>query len=102
MAGKRADLSVILREVLGSKNCYFEPPASIRMSYPCIVYERSSIDPVRADDSAYIMHKRYSVMAIYEDPDDELPDRIANLPYCEHDRHYTVDNLHHDIFTLYF
>ena len=72
------------------------------MVYDCIVYERSQITVFHADNSPYQMRDRYQVTAIYKNPDSELPRRLAMLPLCTHDRHFTSDNLHHDVFTLYY
>lgn len=102
MARSRLELDGVLRELLGSSNLYFEPPSTVKMKYPCIVYERSRIDQTHADDSTYLLNKRYTVTAIYLNPDDDLPDRIAMMPLCSHDRHFVSDNLQHDVFTLYY
>lgn len=72
------------------------------MKYPCIVYERSRIEPDFADNLPYIFRDRYQVTVIDKDPDSDLPRKIAALPMCVHDRHYTASNLHHDVFNLYF
>ena len=45
---------------------------------------------------------RYQVTVIYKNPDSDLPHRLAMLPMCTHDRHFTADNLNHDIFNLYY
>lgn len=100
--GKRIELQRILENLLGSENVYFQPPSSKKMSYPAIVYERSRIESDRADNLAYRLYKRYQVTVIDPDPDSEIPDRIAKLPLCSFDRHYTADNLNHDTFNLYF
>lgn len=102
MAKSRTGLDAVLRDILGSANLYFEPPSTIKMKYPCIVYERGRMDLTHADDSVYVLNKRYTITAIYYDPDDDLPDKIAVLPMCFHDRHFTNDNLQHDVFTLYY
>ena len=99
---RRLELDAILREVLGNNNTYFEPPASIRMKYPCIRYSRSHIDTVYADNKSYLRHKRYELILIYEDADEDLPDRLMDTLTVSHDRHYVADNLHHDVFTTYF
>lgn len=100
--GKRIELHRIFENLLGSENVYFQPPSSKKMSYPAIVYERSRIESDRADNLAYRLYKRYQVTVIDPDPDSEIPDRIAKLPLCSFDRHYTADNLNHDTFNLYF
>ncbi len=99
---RRLQLHRILLEILGSENVYFQPPESTRMKYPCIVYQRNAADTKFADDKPYLKMKRYTVTVIDKDPDSKIPDKIAALPLCTFNRHYTVDNLNHDIYNLYY
>lgn len=99
---RRLELDAILRDILGNNNTYFEPPTSLQMHYPCIRYSRSHIDTKYADNKAYLRHKRYELILIYEDADDDLPDKLMETITVTHDRHYVADNLHHDVFTMYF
>lgn len=99
---RRLQLHRILTEILGSENVYFQPPESTRMKYPCIVYQRNAADTKFADDKPYLKMKRYTVTVIDKDPDSKIPDKIAALPLCTFNRHYTVDNLNHDIYNLYY
>lgn len=98
----RADLQILLENILGSRNVYCDPPESVRMNYPAIRYSRSKIDNTFANNSVYRQDNRYEVIVMYYDPDSELPGLISRLPKCSHDRSYVSDNLHHDVFTLYF
>ena len=100
--GLRLELDKILRNLLETPNVYFQPPETIKMKYPCIVYERSSANTRFADNSPYIYKKRYTVTVIDKNPDSDIPDKIAHLPMCTFDRHFTSDNLNHDVFTLYY
>lgn len=100
--GQRLDLHELLVAAVGSRNVYFQPPDGSRMSYPCIVYERERIDSEHANNKPYLHHKRYSVTVIDRDPDSPIPDRIAAFPKCRHVQHFENDNLHHDVFTLYY
>lgn len=100
--GSRLKLQTLLESVLGSRNVYYQPPASVRMNYPAIVYFRSDIENDFANDSAYIQSLAYEVIVIDEDPDSNIVMRVSQLPMCRYDRHYTSDNLNHDVFTLYF
>ena len=100
--GSRLELQTLLESVLGSRNVYYQPPASVRMNYPAIVYFRSDIENNFANDSAYIQSLAYEVIVIDEDPDSNIVMRVSQLPMCRYDRHYTSDNLNHDVFTLYF
>lgn len=98
----RLDLQTQFEEFLGSRNVYFDPPESVKMNYPAIRYSRSNINNTFANNSVYKQDNRYEVTLIYKDPDSDLPSRMSRLPMCRHDRHYVADNLHHDVFTLYF
>ena len=100
--GSRLELQTLLESVLGSRNVYYQPPASVRMNYPAIVYFRSDIENDFANDSAYIQSLAYEVIVIDEDPDSNIVMRVSQLPMCRYNRHYTSDNLNHDVFTLYF
>lgn len=102
---RRLELDTRLRRILGSDNVYFEPPASLRMKYPCIRYSRSRIDTVHADNKVYLANRRYDIIAIYQDPDSDLADRILfnneDLTFSN-ERRYVTDGLHHDVFTTTF
>lgn len=100
--GSRLELQTLLESVLGSRNVYYQPPASVRMNYPAIVYFRSDIENDFANDLVYIQSRAYEVIVIDEDPDSNIVMRVSQLPMCRYDRHYTSDNLNHDVFTLYF
>ncbi len=99
---RRIELQSLLEEILGSRNVYFQPPASLKMQYDCIRYERIRIDTDHADNLPYQLYDRYQIIAIYKNPDSDLPRKIAALPMCYHERHYTADNLNHDVFNLYY
>lgn len=97
----RLELHELLCETLGSRNVYFQPPASVRMQYPAIVYSRNSIDTDHANNSVYLQSTSYEVIVIDKNPDSEHVYNISKLPKCRFDRHYTADNLNHDVFTIY-
>lgn len=99
---KRLDLQSKLESLLGSRNVYYQPPASIRMKYPAIVYSRDDIDNRHADDGIYMQSHFYEVIVIDEDPDSEIVDKVSRLPGCRFNRHYTSDNLNHDAFIIYY
>ena len=98
----RLDLQAELEELLGSRNVYFQPPASVRINYPAIVYTRSDIDNAFADDSVYMQSHFYEVTVIDEDPDSKIVDDVSKLPTCRFSRHFTSENLNHDTFIIYY
>lgn len=98
----RLELQTLLEEILGSRNVYFQPPESLRMKYPAIVYTRDGINNTFADDESYVSRRRYSVTVIDEDPDSPIIDKVNKLQNCQFNSHFTSDQLNHDIFTLFF
>lgn len=98
----RIKLHKILVDILGNENVYFQPPESIKMSYPCIVYKRSTGDTQFANDNPYIFRVRYQITYIDKKPDSNVLEKLSDLPMCTFDRHFTSNNLNHDIFNLYF
>lgn len=98
---KRLELHEVFCEILGSRNVYFQPPASVKMKYDAIRYSRKSIENLHANNRVYGQNNAYEVIAIYRDPDSDLPVKISKLPLCRFDRHYVADNLNHDVFTIY-
>lgn len=100
--GQRLDLQALLVELLESDNVYFQPPPSIKMEYPCIVYRRDSLFKKAANNEWYIFKKRYQITVIDRDPDGLITDKVAKLPACSFDRFFTADNLNHDVFSLFF
>ena len=100
--GTRLQLQSQLEALLGSRNVYFQPPATVKMKYPCIVYSLSSIKTKFADDRPYNCQRRYQVISIDPNPDSIVPDKLAALPMCLYDRSYTADNLNHNVFNIYY
>lgn len=98
----RLELQSMLEKLLGSRNVYFQPPSSIRMNYPAIVYSRKDIDNIYANNDTYLQTKAYNVIVIDKNPDSEIVEKVSILPKCRFDNHYVADNLNHDAFTLYF
>lgn len=98
----RPDLQTLLESILGSRNVYYDPPESVKMQYDAIRYSRKKIDNRFANNNVYKQNNAYEVIVIYRDPDSDIPIKISKLPMCSHDRHYVADNLHHDVFTLYY
>ena len=84
------------------ENVYFQPPTNVKLVYPCIIYKRDFADTKFADDKPYNHVKRYMVTVIDQDPDSEIPDKVASLPMTLFNRFYTADNLNHDVYSVFF
>ena len=98
----RLKLHEELVKVLGSRNVYFQPPESLKLNYPAIVYSLDNLENKHANDSVYNMRDRYSVTYITRNPDDQVIRVLDSRPLCRFDRHYKSDNLNHYVYTLYF
>ena len=118
----RLDLHEELVNVLGSRNVYFVPDQSIRLRYPCIIYQLEREDIKRANNKPYLLRNQYQVTVISYDPDsdefegktitdsnvdmqgDSIIERLLyHFEWIERaTNRYVVDNLNHDVFTLYY
>lgn len=98
----RLQLQALLEELLGSRNVYFQPSPSVFIQYPAIVYSLDDIENTHANNRVYSQNIAYEVTVIDEDPDSEIVKKVSKLPKCSFDRHFTSENLNHDVFTLFF
>ena len=101
MEKRRLELQSIFEKILGTRNVYFQPPESIKLKYPAIVYIRRNIDTKFANDGVYMQSPSYEATLIDEDPDSEYIEKLSKLPYATFERHFTSDNLNHDVFIIY-
>lgn len=100
---RRVELHEKLVELLGSRNVYFQPPESIKLKYPCIIYYLNNMNVRKADDTAYHVSDRYDLTYIDKSPNSDFRRRIFELfPYCSFGRFYTANNLNHYTFTLFY
>ena len=96
----RLELHEFLCKMLGSRNVYFDPPESVKMLYPAIVYKLSNIRNRFADNKVYAQGTSYVITVIDKNPDSDIVKNISKLPQCGYDRSFVSDNLHHTVFTL--
>lgn len=98
----RLELQSELEELLGTRNVYYQPPESIKIKYPAIIYSTNDIEKTFANDAGYSYRRRYEIIVIDKNPDNVVIDKLLSLQYCSFDRHYVSDNLNHDVLTLYY
>ena len=101
MENRRLELHEKFCEILGSRNAYFNPPESVKLNYPAIVYNPKPIDNSFANNGVYMQSQGYKVTVIDEDPEGLIAKKISQLPTCRPTSHFTSDNLVHDVFELY-
>lgn len=91
----------ILENATGLKTVYFQPPDSLKIIYPAVIYSLSNLQTTYANNKKYIGYDVYKVTIITKDPRSDLHEKIDCLDFCDFDRAYVSDGLHHFVFTLY-
>ena len=99
----RLDLQTELEELLGSTNVYFQPPESVRLKYPCVVFNKNNWYIRNANDFPYLYQPNYQITFIDYDPDADWDVKMMrHFRYVSYDRSFTADNLNHWVFRLYY
>lgn len=100
MARPRVELQELLKEYCDT--VYFQPPSSIRISYPCIVYNRSTDYINRANNNLYMKEKLYRVTVMDKNPDSDIADRLQELPWAVIISRDIVDNIYQTTLNIYY
>lgn len=96
----RLQLNALLKTI--TTNVYYQPPASVKMVYPCIRYNRTTGIEMPADNkSLYLDRAAYELVYISRTPDDSAVDSLRALNYCRFNGVSTSDNLYHYRFKIY-
>ena len=98
----RLELQLVLEELLGLTNVYYQPPSTVIMKYPAIVYSRDMMGITFANDKVYTTETAYEVIVIDKNPDSIIVGKVAKLPTAKFNRNYTADNLNHDVFIIHY
>lgn len=102
----RLSLHEELVKVLGSRNVYFQPPESIKMTYPCIIYELYDISNTAADDDYYLDPRQYRVTIVDTNPDSLVRDKMAKfksgIGLTKFVRSQVINNLYHYTYNIYY
>ncbi len=99
---KRLLFDEAIKEATGLTHVYYDPPESIFMEYPAIVYKKTNMPSEYADGLKYIKHLAFEVKLICEDADSKYVDILHDFKFSNFNRHYIADDLHHDVFTIIF
>lgn len=100
MARPRVELQELLKEYCDT--VYFQPPSSIRINYPCIVYNRSTDYLNRANNSLYMKEKMYRVTVMDKNPDSDIADRLQELPWAVIISRDVIDNIYQTTLNIYY
>lgn len=99
---RRSELQEILESIIGVRKVYFQPPESVRLEYPCIIYTLQNVDTRYANDNPYRNMDAYSLMIIDRNPDSAIRFEVEKLPYTRFDRFFTSSNLNHWNYLIYY
>lgn len=97
---RRLELHTKLTAILGTNNVYFQPPESLKMNYPAIVYERADIKANHAGGIVYARGVKYRVTVIDTDPTSRIVEKISLFPTAKYQRNYKAEGLNHDVFMI--
>lgn len=88
---------------LSTSHIYFQPPESIKLVYPCVIYKIDRNNILHADDKPYQKTVKYIVTIIDKNPDSALPSELENrFKYVSLDRVFTKDGLNHFVYSIYY
>lgn len=100
---KRLGFHQLLVDTLGEGyKVYFQPPETLKIDKPCVIYRRRYLESSNADNIDYKRDRQYTVTLVSRDPDDEAVDKLDSLPYSRYVSHSVVDNLNQDTFEIYY
>lgn len=92
-----------LEDVLGSANVYFQPPESIKLEFPCIIYKRNRPYNQYADNLSYLFMNSYNILYIDSDPDNDMTERMRHhFSRLNIGSPYVADGRYHHPFDLYY
>lgn len=98
----RSEIQDALEAVDSSLHVYYQPPASVHIKYPAIIFRLENIDQKFADDWTYLKDRAYMVTLICKDPDNPYVDKLVwAFQKIRFDRAYISDNLYHYVYVLY-
>lgn len=99
---RKSELSLLLHTLPVNDEIHFQPPESVKLEYPCVLYEFDNYRDFNANDRKHITREKYIVTHIYKDPTQNLRETIMSLfIYVYFDRVFVADNLYHDVYTVY-
>lgn len=97
----RVELHEKFCDILGSRSVYYQPPESVKLAYPAIVYSLREIRKLNANNGGYNLVPCYEAILIDKNPDSGFVESMVNMPYSSFNRSYVADNLNHFVFTIY-
>ena len=94
MSLSRLQVQEQLEAISDELHVYFQPPPSVRLEYPAIIYKVNDYSQEFADDRLYKKDRSYLVTLVHYDPDNIIVEKLLwAFPKMRFDRTYTSDNL---------
>lgn len=100
MMNSRLALHKIFEDILGNNHVYFQAPS--KLSYPCIKYKLLDANEKHADNKKYLRKYEYEITLIHEDPDNNIVDKLLDLPHTTLIKTFSTQGLNHYIITIYY
>lgn len=95
------DLLIRVMEDAGEEpNLYYQPPESIHLNYPCIIYQLKGLDSTYANDNPYIQKVSFEATYITRSSTSSVITNLGKLSCSKFDRYFVTDNLHHYVYTF--
>lgn len=100
MEKTRLTLHQELIDLLGSPDVYYNPPETIKMNFPCIVYSLDYYDQIHANNKKYIDWTTYKVIVVSKKPDHPAIRKLLDKEMTRFSTQYTRDGYYHDVIIL--
>ena len=99
----RMKFSSKLKEFVTPENVHFQPPATVKLKYPCIIYHRMPAHKEFANNTKFLNKPLWRVQVIDNNPDSIIGDNIDNaFMYSKIVSMDTIDNLLHTTLEIYY
>lgn len=99
----RMKFSAKLKEFVHPDNVHFQPPATVKLKYPCIIYNRMPAHKNFANNQKFLNKPLWRVQVIDKNPDSTIGDDIDNsFMYSKIISLDTIDNLLHTTIEIYY
>lgn len=97
----RKDFHKKLEQAFGCK-CYFQPPETLKLTYPCVVYAFERFDTRRANNLNYIINERYKISFLHKDADNGTVKQVMRkFEKIAHVQHYITNGVYNDVYFIY-
>lgn len=100
---RRLELQSKLEKLNNVNKVYYQPPNSVMLQYPCIIYNDQVGKTIKASDGLYGYTDSYELMYISKKSNKQIVyDLLSTFKYIKFDRTYVYDGLYHYVFTIYY